>query len=302
MNKTCSRCNQDKLLNEFAKDKNRKDGYYPICKECVNKKAKEVNRTSEAKAKRVEYQKQIKADPVRYAQRSESSRKRYSECKDDPEFREKQRARQQKYDKSELGLARHKRFQQSPRRKDYMRQYAQEKGIPKAKERYHSDPEFRDKQLTATKQWTESEKGQEWQQEYYQSTQFRELCKQARERQKPKLRERYNNDLEYHAKIRAKNNARIERERASGGDLNGHDWQFLAQLAEGKCLCCGNERKLAMDHIVPIGTGNGKTIVNNIQPLCVSCNSRKGKQFIDYRSNEYKMKVDEYIQTYSKET
>jgi 5-methylcytosine-specific restriction endonuclease McrA len=49
-----------------------------------------------------------------------------------------------------------------------------------------------------------------------------------------------------------------------------------------KCLCCGSEDKLSLDHITPIQKG-GKDEVENLQPLCKSCNSRKGIQIIDYR-------------------
>jgi len=32
--KKCSKCKLEKEINNFVKDKNRKDGYYPQCKEC----------------------------------------------------------------------------------------------------------------------------------------------------------------------------------------------------------------------------------------------------------------------------
>jgi len=34
MVKFCSRCKSEKSKNEFYRDKNRKDGHYPICKKC----------------------------------------------------------------------------------------------------------------------------------------------------------------------------------------------------------------------------------------------------------------------------
>lgn len=33
--KCCSKCREEKLFSEFHKDKNRKDGFYPICKQCI---------------------------------------------------------------------------------------------------------------------------------------------------------------------------------------------------------------------------------------------------------------------------
>lgn len=49
-----------------------------------------------------------------------------------------------------------------------------------------------------------------------------------------------------------------------------------------KCLCCGSIEKLSLDHVIPIQKG-GLDIVENLQPLCLSCNSKKGTQIIDYR-------------------
>ena len=40
------------------------------------------------------------------------------------------------------------------------------------------------------------------------------------------------------------------------------------------CPCCGKKKKLTEDHIIPIKK-NGTDYINNIQPLCQSCNSKK---------------------------
>lgn len=51
------------------------------------------------------------------------------------------------------------------------------------------------------------------------------------------------------------------------------------------CLCCGNEAKLEMDHVIPL-IKNGSNSINNIQPLCRSCNSKKHVSIIDYRHDK----------------
>jgi 5-methylcytosine-specific restriction endonuclease McrA len=51
------------------------------------------------------------------------------------------------------------------------------------------------------------------------------------------------------------------------------------------CLCCKQKEpdiKLTEDHVVPLSYG-GTDFVENIQPLCGSCNSKKHVKTVDYR-------------------
>ena len=41
------------------------------------------------------------------------------------------------------------------------------------------------------------------------------------------------------------------------------------------CLHCGTRKHLSIDHIIPESQG-GLTIIENLQTLCVRCNSKKG--------------------------
>lgn len=51
-----------------------------------------------------------------------------------------------------------------------------------------------------------------------------------------------------------------------------------------RCLCCGATKTLSMDHIIPVVSG-GKDEVENLQPLCRTCNSTKNSKTIDYRKD-----------------
>lgn len=51
------------------------------------------------------------------------------------------------------------------------------------------------------------------------------------------------------------------------------------------CLKCGNAYDLAIDHIISVKNG-GSNEIDNLQPLCKSCNSGKGARNIDYRFNK----------------
>ena len=54
-----------------------------------------------------------------------------------------------------------------------------------------------------------------------------------------------------------------------------------------KCLCCGSENNLSIDHIIPINKG-GENKLGNLQTLCKSCNSKKSDNYIDYRNKNKK--------------
>lgn len=50
------------------------------------------------------------------------------------------------------------------------------------------------------------------------------------------------------------------------------------------CLACKRRKKLTADHIVPLIHG-GRNTIDNIQPLCRSCNAKKHDHTIDYRNS-----------------
>ena len=62
-------------------------------------------------------------------------------------------------------------------------------------------------------------------------------------------------------------------------------WYDLKAKYGNRCLCCGVSEakgKLTIDHIIPFSKG-GTNWIENIQPLCQSCNSKKQARVIDYR-------------------
>jgi len=69
--------------------------------------------------------------------------------------------------------------------------------------------------------------------------------------------------------------------------LTEEEWFFILWSHRYRCLCCGSEDDITMDHIIPLSKG-GTHSMENIQPLCLSCNSRKGTKFTDYRSGRCK--------------
>ncbi len=78
---------------------------------------------------------------------------------------------------------------------------------------------------------------------------------------------------------------RQARLRQNGGSFTSKEWRRLLAGYDFTCLCCGKrepEIKLTADHVVPLAKG-GTNFIDNIQPLCLSCNTSKGVKTIDYR-------------------
>lgn len=81
-------------------------------------------------------------------------------------------------------------------------------------------------------------------------------------------------------------NAAGQRRRANAPTaISVVSWRSMKQFYEATCLKCGRrepEIKLTQDHVRPLVKG-GAHVIQNIQPLCISCNSTKFTSTIDYR-------------------
>lgn len=63
-----------------------------------------------------------------------------------------------------------------------------------------------------------------------------------------------------------------------GYNFTVEDWLALCEMHGNKCAQCGEEKPLCVDHIKPRAAG-GTDDISNIQPVCKSCNSKKGSLF-----------------------
>jgi len=80
-------------------------------------------------------------------------------------------------------------------------------------------------------------------------------------------------------------NERRARKMKAFGSFTPEQWKELKARYGNKCLSCGQkegEITLSQDHVVPLIHG-GSNNIDNIQPLCRSCNSKKNSKTIDYR-------------------
>lgn len=58
------------------------------------------------------------------------------------------------------------------------------------------------------------------------------------------------------------------------GHFTHEEWIEMKELFDNKCAICGVATKMTVDHKIPLSKG-GTNFIENIQPLCMPCNSRK---------------------------
>lgn len=75
---------------------------------------------------------------------------------------------------------------------------------------------------------------------------------------------------------------RSARRRGAGGSHTLAEWEALKAKFDHRCVCCWRKVTLTQDHILPISHG-GTDNIENIQPLCGICNSRKNNRFKCFR-------------------
>ena len=77
---------------------------------------------------------------------------------------------------------------------------------------------------------------------------------------------------------------RIAREHNAAGCFSVEDWLMLKKICNYSCMMCGkkeSEIKLTIDHIIPLIWG-GNNYITDVQPLCRSCNSKKGSKLSNF--------------------
>jgi hypothetical protein len=87
---------------------------------------------------------------------------------------------------------------------------------------------------------------------------------------------------------------RRARKRKVLGDFTAEQFKALCAHFHNRCLRCGRPRKMTPDHVIPLAWADRPEFkdvalgdVDNIQPLCRSCNSSKNATMVDYRTNPH---------------
>lgn len=67
----------------------------------------------------------------------------------------------------------------------------------------------------------------------------------------------------------------------SNGSHTIYEWELLKQQYNHTCPACKEIKSLTKDHIIPLAKG-GSNNIENIQPLCKRCNSKKHIKIVKY--------------------
>ena len=253
--KICSKCGNEKDVSKFCKDKTRKDGYFPQCKECKNSDKKKYYNKNKSiiLAKSAKYQKnnfeKIKIIKKRYREnhKEELKIKTINYYSDNHEKKKQKYSKYYTIHKVEILKKQEKYFRENPnKRKEIYNKFIRthrEEINKKSREQYHKNPE-----------------------------KHKNICAMWRKANPDKSA----------IYVNRRRNKKIK----NGGNFTFEEWQLLKGKYNHECLCCGKkepEIKLEMDHVIPISKG-GINSKENIQPLCRSCNASKGVKIIDYRN------------------
>lgn len=147
------------------------------------------------------------------------------------------------------------------------------KGQPSANKGKKFSKEWRDKLSEAKKGKVSSFKG-------------KKMSLESRDKIRTALRKHFTKQNPKYIPFEFDDRKKIHRERlkVNGGFHSVGEWELLKVQYNFTCPNCKIQEpkiKLTRDHIIAVSRG-GSDNIENIQPLCVSCNSRKSTNNIRY--------------------
>ena len=249
LSKECSKCRRVLLLSEFYRRASSCDGHEGVCKECRNK----VRR---AAWRRRKDQPHGPRERARLWREANPGLKQCSGCGEIKPVSEFYRS-----SKNKDGLKCRCKACRTEDAKDYMPAYL------RAYYKAHRE------QIKASANRYYKEHGEEIRERVreYQRADPEANRRRAVQWQKDN-RERHNE----HCRVRR------HKKRSNGGSFTVDQWLDLCAAYDFRCACCGVLEQ-TVDHVIPVTKG-GSSFIENIQPLCKSCNSSKGTKGTDYRA------------------
>jgi len=178
-----------------------------------------------------------------------------------------------KYKKSEKGLASIRRLYGSDKKLESDRRYRQTDGAKKmavirSARTLKNSPSLQEKKRIRDAAFAKTERGREFN---------RKAAKIYRQTEKGRF-----------ASLKGK----YRRRNSVAGVLDRIAWADKLLALNGECQMCGTTHKITIDHIIPLSKG-GTNHIDNLQPLCHSCNASKGDKI--QNNNEAQMRLRAYV-------
>jgi len=110
------------------------------------------------------------------------------------------------------------------------------------------------------------------------------ICKDRKKYDKNRWKNLSGEDKKKESWISNRRNRVLKRIKDILGSHTYGEWELLKIQYGNTCPSCHKsepEIKLTEDHIIPLSKG-GSDLIENIQPLCQSCNSKKQTKIIKY--------------------
>jgi 5-methylcytosine-specific restriction endonuclease McrA len=169
----------------------------------------------------------------------------------------------QKYKKTEKGVASEMKWRANPIKKEIDKKYmqtpdARKKAVIRATRCLANSPELQEKKRLRDKAFAKTPLGREY---------------------NKKASKKYSKTIKGKAAQRAGKARRRALENNVDGSFTKEELILKFKECGDACVHCGTEEKLSVDHIVPLKLG-GTNYIENIQPLCTPCNSRKGARHV----------------------
>lgn len=248
--KYCPGCQEWKPPGAFSRNKNTSDGLQSRCTDC-NARYRDANRDTMRQRRRERW----------HANREENVRKLRERYHADPE-RYREAMRQHRRGNPEKVKASEEKRKQTPRRIAWKKEYL-ERSRESQKQRWREYSRQNREYLRA--------RGRE----YYQKNR-EEISRKYREWR-----------IANADSCRVRGHRYRSRHRSAIGDFTLRQWEDLKRQYDYTCLCCGKQEpdiKLVPDHVIPLTWEGSSNLIENIQPLCTSCNSTKR----DWHATDYR--------------
>lgn len=78
------------------------------------------------------------------------------------------------------------------------------------------------------------------------------------------------------------------------GTFTKEEWIEMCRKHDNRCVACNVQGQMTVDHIVPLSRG-GSNDVSNLQPLCKSCNSKKGIRIRDENAHKRSLQAQDLL-------